>query len=207
MTTGRVTGFQESSLCRFLFLRRFVSLFTCPPTILRVLNVRSFQLTIRDNVQPQPSLELQLPSLERLHLAGGRTPYPFATLGTLAESCPRLAHLLLTEPFINDETVTMLETLLRGNTTSNSSSSSQPRRLTDSLQSLILSSPSLPGDSHIGDVFRRILHLSIYYSVFKVIRPHEIRGRAFTTREIRYPLDEALRDWTGRVRKRAHAQW
>ena len=206
MTTRRVTGFRVSSLCRFLFLRRFVLLFTCPPSIPRILNMRSFQLTIRDNVQPQPSFELQLPSLERLHLAGGRIPYPFATLGTLAESCPRLAHLLLTEPFINDETATMLETLLRGNTTSNSSSSSRPRRLTDSLQSLILSS-SLPGDSHIGDVFRRILHLSIYYSVFKVIRPHEMRSRAVTTREIRYPLDEALRDWTGRVKKRAHAQW
>ncbi|KAL5530259.1 hypothetical protein ACEPAF_6516 [Sanghuangporus sanghuang] len=156
------------------------------------------ELTIRDNVQPQPSLKLQLPSLERLHLAGGNPPYPFATLGTLAESCPRLAHILLTEPFINNEVATMLELLLRGHAVSGSSSVGRQRKLVDMLQSLVLKS-NLPADSQLlREVYRKILNLSIYYSKFKIIRPQPLPSGA-GSREVRYPLDEALRDWTNCV--------
>ncbi|KAL5527544.1 hypothetical protein ACEPAG_6345 [Sanghuangporus baumii] len=153
------------------------------------------ELTIRDNVQPQPTCKLQLPALERLHLAGGNPPYPFATLETLAESCPCLVHILLTEPFINDEAATMLELLLRGHSASGSSSAGRPRKLVDMLRSLVLKS-NLPADSQIlRDVYRKISNLSIYYSKFTIIRPQPPPNAA-SSREIRYPLDEALRDWT-----------
>ncbi|KAL5508093.1 hypothetical protein ACEPAH_5711 [Sanghuangporus vaninii] len=156
------------------------------------------ELRIRDNVQPQPNLKLQLPSLERLHLAGGNPPYPFATLGTLAESCPRLAHILLTEPFINDEAATMLELLLRGHVVPGSSSIGRPRKLVDMLQSLVLKS-NLPADSQLlREVYKKVSNLSIYYSKFKFIRPQPLPNAA-GSREVRYPLDEALRDWTKAV--------
>ncbi|TDL29782.1 hypothetical protein BD410DRAFT_834035 [Rickenella mellea] len=57
------------------------------------------ELTIRGDYPPFPP-GLYLPALERLHLAAGDTPNPFASLATIADGCPRLTHLRITEPIM-----------------------------------------------------------------------------------------------------------
>ncbi|KAI5124773.1 hypothetical protein M0805_005407 [Coniferiporia weirii] len=70
------------------------------------------ELTVREDSQPQPCEQLELPALERVHLAGGNPPHPFMTLGALLSGCPRLSHVRLSEPLINDAAVSALEAAL-----------------------------------------------------------------------------------------------
>lgn len=55
------------------------------------------ELTVRGNYPPLlPSLNL--PALERLHLAAGDMPNPWASFAAIASGCPRLTHMRVTEP-------------------------------------------------------------------------------------------------------------
>ncbi|KAL5487885.1 hypothetical protein ACEPAI_5993 [Sanghuangporus weigelae] len=55
------------------------------------------ELTIRGDYPPLPR-NLYLPKLKRLHLAAGDMPNPWASFSPLADGCPNLTHLRITEP-------------------------------------------------------------------------------------------------------------
>ncbi|KLO06354.1 hypothetical protein SCHPADRAFT_693032 [Schizopora paradoxa] len=55
------------------------------------------ELTIRGDYPPLPD-SMNIPSLERLHLAAGDMPNPWASFSAITTGCPNLTHLRITEP-------------------------------------------------------------------------------------------------------------